>query len=52
MHVYVQKSTRTTLPPSPCGVSGSELSHPVASSNDGQVALDRQLGRSHVTVPD
>jgi len=35
MHVWVQKSATTTLPRSPSGVSGSELSHFVAPVNDG-----------------
>src|SRR5918994_2837129 len=34
--VYVQKSTSTTRPRRPSGVKGSELSHPVAPSNDGR----------------
>ena len=34
----------TTRPRRPSGVSGSELSHPVAPSKDGRLALDRQLG--------
>src|SRR5205809_3839624 len=33
MHVYVQKSTSTTLPRSSAGVRGGELSQPVAPSN-------------------
>src|SRR5580765_3026150 len=37
MHVYVQKSTSTTLPRNPSGVSGSELSHPVAPSKAGRL---------------
>src|SRR6185503_4114286 len=36
MQVYVQKSTRTTLPRRPSGVSGSELSQPVAPSNEAR----------------
>src|SRR2546430_4036000 len=36
MQVYVQKSTRTTLPRRPAGVSGGELSHPVAPPNPGR----------------
>src|SRR5207247_6932181 len=36
MHVYVQKSTSTTFPRRPSGVSGSELSQPVAPSNPGR----------------
>src|SRR5919106_4023119 len=36
MQVQVQKSTRTTRPRRPSGVSGSELSHLVAPSNDGR----------------
>src|SRR5919197_5118429 len=61
MQVYVQKSTRTTLPRRPSAVSGSELSQPVAPSNPGRVSrrvpkrLTRDLplsakrpeGRSH-----
>ena len=35
MHVYVQKSTRTTLPLRPSGVNGSELSQTVEPLNDG-----------------
>ena len=35
MQVYVQKSTRTTLPRSSSVVSGGELSHPVAPPSDG-----------------
>ena len=34
--VYVQKSTSTTRPRRSSGVNGSELSHPVAPSNDGR----------------
>src|SRR5581483_9516720 len=37
MHVYVQKSMRTTLPSRPAGVSGSELSQPVAPDNEGSL---------------
>src|SRR5206468_10444271 len=33
MHVYVQKSTSTTFPRRSAGVSGAELSQPVAPSN-------------------
>src|SRR3954447_1320156 len=36
MHVYVQKSTRTTFPARPSGVSGEEFSQPVAPSNTGR----------------
>ena len=36
MHVYVQKSTATTFPPRPAGVSGAELSQPLAPSRDGK----------------
>jgi hypothetical protein len=36
MHVYVQKSTSTTLPPTSSAVSGGELSQPVATSNPGR----------------
>src|SRR6476620_1035202 len=36
MQVYVQKSTRTTFPRRPSGVSGSELSQPVAPSKPGR----------------
>src|ERR671920_344444 len=35
-HVYVQNCTATTRPLSPSGVSGSELSHPVAPSKGGR----------------
>src|SRR3954447_680830 len=34
MHVYVRKSTTTTFPRSPSGVSGSEFSHDVAPLNE------------------
>src|ERR671916_645236 len=34
-HVYVQNCTATTRPRSPSGVSGSEVSHPVAPSKGG-----------------
>ena len=43
MQVYVQKSTRTTFPRRPSGVSGSELSHPVAPSNPGRWVSARSL---------
>src|SRR5262245_52584244 len=36
MHVYVQKSTATTFPRRASGVSGAELSHPVAPSIGGK----------------
>src|SRR4029450_5643925 len=36
MQVYVQKSTRTTLPARPSGVSGDEFSQPVAPSKPGR----------------
>src|SRR6185437_14200943 len=36
MQVYVQKSTSTTLPRRPSGVSGGELSQAVAPSNDAR----------------
>jgi hypothetical protein len=36
MQVYVQKSTRTTFPARPPGVSGDEFSQPVAPSNPGR----------------
>src|SRR4029453_17375113 len=36
MHVYVQKSTSTTFPCRRSGVSGSELSQPVAPSKPGR----------------
>src|SRR5829696_9958675 len=36
MQVYVQKSTRTTFPARPSGVSGDELSQPVARSKPGR----------------
>src|SRR6188508_644086 len=36
MQVYVQKSTSTTRPRSPSGVSGSEFSQPVAPANEGR----------------
>ena len=35
MQVYVQKSIRTTFPWSPSGVSGGELSQPVAPASEG-----------------
>jgi hypothetical protein len=35
MQVYVQKSTSTTEPRNPAGVSGGELSQPLAPSNPG-----------------
>src|SRR5690348_4562216 len=35
MQVYVQKSMRTTFPSSSLGVSGGELSQPVAPASDG-----------------
>src|SRR5437016_7998080 len=34
MHVYVQKSTRTTLPCRSAAVSGGELSHAVAPTRE------------------
>jgi hypothetical protein len=37
MHVYVQKSIRTTLPRSSTGVSGSEFNHWVARLREGIV---------------
>src|ERR1700758_5334413 len=37
MHVKVQKSTRTPFPSGPAGVSGSELSQPVAPDNEGSL---------------
>src|SRR4051794_8347651 len=37
MHVYVQKSTATTLPRRPSVVSGGEFSHPLAPSRDGML---------------
>jgi hypothetical protein len=36
MQVYVQKSTRTTLPRSPAGVRGKEFNQPVAPSKPGR----------------
>src|SRR5438874_114638 len=36
MQVYVQKSTRTTFPRRSLGVSGDELSQPVAPSKAGR----------------
>ena len=36
MQVYVQKSTRTTLPRRSAAMSGGELSHPVAPSKPGR----------------
>ena len=36
MQVYVQKSTRTTLPRSSAGVRGDEFSQPVAPSKPGR----------------
>jgi hypothetical protein len=36
MQVYVQKSTRTTLPRSCAGVRGDEFSQPVAPSKPGR----------------
>src|SRR5215468_11267980 len=52
MHVYVQKSARTTLPSRSGAVSGGELSQPVAPSNPGRCpstgsepALRRLLNR-------
>src|SRR5262245_16212758 len=35
MHVYVQKTYRTTRPRSWSGPNGAELSHPVTPSSDG-----------------
>ena len=43
MHVYVQKSTRTTFPRSSSAASGSELSQPVAPPKRGQSALDGKI---------
>src|SRR5256885_10644479 len=37
MHVYVQKSTTTTLPRKASGVSGCELSHVTAPAREGRV---------------
>ncbi len=37
MQVYVQKLTTMILPPKPAGVSGGELSHPVAPSKAGSL---------------
>src|SRR5712671_622172 len=37
MHVYVQKSTTTTLPRKASGVSGCELSHVMAPAREGSV---------------
>src|SRR5215472_12983368 len=48
MHVYVQKSTSTTFPRRPAGVSGPELSQPVAPSKPGRwppIAPRRLLSR-------
>src|SRR5215218_1960691 len=36
MHVYVQKSTSTTLPSTSAAVSGGEFSQPVAPPNPGR----------------
>src|SRR6476646_8853170 len=44
--VYVQKSTRTTRPRSASGFNGSELSQPVAPSNDGRRPSTGRTGRS------
>src|SRR5919204_3795469 len=52
MHVYVQKSTRTTFPRRPPGVSGSELSQPAAPSKPaGQMRLGAQLGEQARFAP-
>src|SRR4029453_956471 len=45
MHVYVQKSTSTTFPRRPSGVSGSELSQPVAPSKPGRRVSARGLAK-------
>ena len=50
MHVYVQKSTRTTLPRSSAGVRGEEFSQPVAPSKSGEVTLDGQRGRARMAA--
>ena len=48
MHVYVQKSMRTTLPCSAAAVRGGELSQPVAPRSEAKsLALD---GLNGVTV--
>src|SRR4029450_3080541 len=44
MHVYVQKSTTTTFPASPSGVSGDELIQPVAPSSDEKHPPFESLG--------
>ena len=55
MHVYVQKSVRTTLPRSSSVVRGSELSQPAAPSKPGTwPSTESALGRAeqaHVPRP-
>jgi hypothetical protein len=50
MHVYVQKSTSTTLPPTSSAVSGGELSQPVAIVEPGQAAFGGQRGRPRMSA--
>src|SRR5215469_12421987 len=40
MHVYVQKSIKTTFPCRSAFFNGSELSHPVAPSREGKGSLN------------
>src|SRR3954462_9805707 len=46
MHVYVQKSTRTTFPRRSSGLSGDELSQPVAPSRPGRCPSEGRAAAS------
>ena len=45
MQVYVQKSTRTTFPPTSAAVSGGELSHPVGPVETREATLGGHRSR-------
>src|SRR3954465_2405488 len=48
-HVYVQKSTSTTLPLRPAGVSGGELSHSAAPLRDGNAPSSPLTAAAHAS---